>query len=207
MANNKSFTIDHILHGHDNNKTSLVNGPTHNYLPSFLSGQQQQFQQHDPAALAAYWMGEAYYPTGSWPIPAAAIWLQQQQQQQQHHSSNMPVDLSSSTQRQAIAQHPSLFNNSNWGPATAAAAMTGCWTTNGSPAELLAYSHHGILFIIRPSPRLFHPTFVPSAPHISSLFIVAGILKMCCGDSPRQTITYTYIIKAINEHYLTVLCL
>lgn len=197
----KSFTIDHILNGEDN---KTANNNYNNNIHPFLSEQSNhgQFQQHDPATLA-YWMGQAYYPTGSWPIPtaAAAIWLQQQQQQQPRHSSNMPVDLSVSTEAQRLhhqqtiaQQHSSLFN-SNWGPA-AAAAMTGCWTTNGPSPELLAYSHHGILFIIRSSPRLFHPTL--SLPHrflvLSFLFFLfhqTKNLKDVATVHQEETLTHT----------------
>lgn len=143
MMASKSFTIDHILHGPSTSDPEASIGET-----NFPLTHSQQF--------VPYWTGDPYCPSPTWPIhnplaAAAAIWLPQQGQQ--HHA--MPVDLSIGTQRLPVhlqtsaevvtpnmTPQPSLFNSSsNWMIPSAAAAMTGCWTSADSP-ELLSYSHH-----------------------------------------------------------------
>lgn len=137
----KSFTIDHILHGSSTTDSDASVGET-------------VYPLAHPQHFVPYWTGDSYCPSSSWPIQnpmAAAIWLPQQGQQ--HHA--MPVDLSIGTQRlphlqtspeaatpNLTPQSSMLFNSSsssNW--MIPSAAMTGCWTSAGSP-ELMSYSHH-----------------------------------------------------------------
>ncbi|KZS18411.1 Uncharacterized protein APZ42_014898 [Daphnia magna] len=136
----KSFTIDHILHGSSTTDSDASVGET-------------VYPLAHPQPFVPYWTGDSYCPSSSWPIQnpmAAAIWLPQQGQQ--HHA--MPVDLSIGTQRlphlqtspeaatpNLTPQSSMLFNSSSSNWMIPSAAMTGCWTSAGSP-ELMSYSHH-----------------------------------------------------------------
>lgn len=154
MAAGKSFTIDNILHGAPPPSAAVARQQIDTY--SVAAFQELPQQLHD-AIPSTYWMANpsaVFRPL--WPIQThpTAIWFQQQQQQQ--HLSSMPVDLSASAAAvQRHQAHPAaLFGNGNWMPSMAAA---GCWTTNGSPAELLAFSHLNGIYTLRPSSSLFSP--------------------------------------------------
>ncbi|XP_057377067.1 homeobox protein HEX homolog pha-2-like [Daphnia carinata] len=164
----KSFTIDHILHGHSTTDSEASVGET--VYP--------QSQHYVP-----YWAGDSYCPSSSWPVQnpmSAALWLPQQGQP--HHA--MPVDLSTGTQRLSHLQtnseaatpnltpQSSMFNgSSNW--MIPSAAMAGCWTSTSSP-ELLSYSHHHGLSTPLTSTSIPSPFFLTHQhPHQAAIRLAA----------------------------------